>query len=91
MQQVIFKLVSEWHKSEQLTIGTEDAAALKTYFENHAKELLDKGLKIEQVNGKKHSFTIAPADGTYKINFGEEEFIEYFKEFLRPQLIDLLF
>jgi len=91
MQKVILKLVSEWPKKEQLTIATEDASALKTYFEANAKELLDKGLKIEQVNGKKHTFTVAPADGTYKINFGEEEFIEYFKEFLRPQLIDLLF
>ena len=91
MQKVILKLVSEWPKNEQLAIGVEDANTLKAYFENNAKELLEKKLKIEQVNGKKHSFTIAPADGTYKINFGEEEFIEYFKEFLRPQLIDLLF
>jgi V/A-type H+-transporting ATPase subunit E len=91
MQQMILKLVAEWAKNEQLTIETEDTAALKTYFERNAKELLDKGLKIEQINGKKHTFTIAPADGTYKINFGEEEFTAYFKEFLRPQLIDLLF
>ncbi|MCL2434665.1 MAG: hypothetical protein FWD09_00830 [Lentimicrobiaceae bacterium] len=91
MQKIIVKLVSEWPKNEQLTIGTEDATALKTYFEAHAKEFLDKGLKIEQINGKKYAFTIAPADGTYKINFGEEEFVEYFKEFLRPQLIGLLF
>ena len=91
MQKIIVKLVSEWPKNEQLTIGTEDAKALKTYFETHAKEFLNKGVAIEQVNGKKHSFTIAPADGTYKINFGEEEFVEYFKEFLRPQLIGLLF
>jgi len=91
MQNVILKLASEWHKNEQLTIGAEDAAALKSYFENNAKELLDKGVKIEQINGKKHSFTIAPTAAAYKINFGEEEFIEYFKEFLRPQLIDLLF
>ncbi|MCL1851170.1 MAG: hypothetical protein FWF70_07220 [Bacteroidetes bacterium] len=91
MQQMILKLVAEWAKNEQLTIETEDAAALKAYFERNAKELLNKGLKIEQINGKKHTFTIAPADGTYKINFGEEEFIAYFKEFLRPQLIDLLF
>ena len=32
-----------------------------------------------------------PTNGSYKINFGEEEFIEYFKEFLRPQLIEALF
>jgi len=91
MQKVILKLVSEWSKKEQLTIGTEDADSLKAYFEANAKELLDKGVQIAQISGKKHAFTIAPADGTYKINFGKEEFIEYFKEFLRPQLIDLLF
>jgi V/A-type H+-transporting ATPase subunit E len=91
MQEVILKLVSDWYKNEKLTISTEDENALKLYFEAHAKEILDSGLKIEQVNGKKHSFTIAPADGSYKISFGEDEFIEYFKEFLRPQLLDLLF
>ena len=58
---------------------------------SNAKYLLDKGVQIQQVNGKKASFTIAPADGSYKVSFGEEEFVEYFKEFLRPQLIDALF
>ena len=91
MQQMILKLVSEWAQNEKLTIGTNDAQVLKTYFEANAKGILDKGLKIEQVNGKKHSFTISPANGAYKINFGEEEFIQYFKEFLRPHLIHLLF
>ncbi|MDL2314693.1 hypothetical protein LJC16_00355 [Bacteroidales bacterium OttesenSCG-928-C19] len=91
MQKMLLSLVSEWAKNEKLVIGTSDADTLRTYFEANAKDLLDKGLKIEQINGKLHSFTIAPADGTYKITFGEEEFIAYFKEFLRPQLIDLLF
>jgi V/A-type H+-transporting ATPase subunit E len=64
---------------------------LKDFFTHHAKELLNNGLKIVEVNGKKHSFTISPADRSYKITFGEEEFIELFKDFLRPQLVDLLF
>jgi V/A-type H+-transporting ATPase subunit E len=91
MQELILKLVSEWTQKEQLTICTEDAKALREYFKVHAHNLLDKDFVIKQVNGRKHSFIIAPADGTYKMFFGEEEFIEYFKEFLRPQLIDLLF
>ena len=57
----------------------------------HAKNLLDKGVKIEQVNGIKTLFTISPADGAYKVNFGDEEFANYFKEFLRPQLVEMLF
>jgi V/A-type H+-transporting ATPase subunit E len=91
MQKAIFEIAGEWAKSENVTIRTADAAALKNYFEANAKELLDKGVKIEQVNGKATSFTLAPAGGTYKITFGDEEFIAYFKEFLRPQLIEMLF
>ena len=91
MPQLILKLVEEWYKKEQLTISLKDSIQLKDFFIANAKELLDNGIRIEEISGKKHSFTITPNDGSYKINFGEDEFIEYFKEFLRPQLTDLLF
>ena len=48
---------------------------MKAYFEANAKALLNKGYNIEQVNGKKASFSIVPADGSYKVTFGEEEFV----------------
>lgn len=91
MRKVILTLVKEWSKNESLTIQTSEAKKLADYFETNAKDLLDKGVKIEKVNGKNASFTIHPADGSYKITFGEEEFIEFFKEFLRPQLVEMLF
>jgi len=91
MQKVILELAKEWANNEAVTIQTADAQALTGYFEANAKEVLHRGVKIEQVNGKKTSFTLVPADGAYKISFGEEEFIAYFKEFLRPQLIEMLF
>ncbi|MDR1524160.1 MAG: hypothetical protein LBS79_02740 [Tannerella sp.] len=91
VQKAILEIAKEWVKREDVTIQAAEAGALKSYFEANAKDLLDKGVKIEQVNGKAASFTLAPADGTYKISFGEEEFVAYFKEFLRPQLIELLF
>lgn len=91
IRKAILEIAEEWVKREHVTIQTAEADALKRYFEANAKDLLDKGVKIEQVNGKAASFTLAPADGTYKISFGEEEFVAYFKDFLRPQLIELLF
>lgn len=91
MQKTMLEIAKEWVKNEELTIQTADQKSLMDYFEANAKGLLDKGVKIEQVNGKKTSFTLIPADGAYKISFGEEEFIAYFKEFLRPQLIEMLF
>ena len=71
--------------------GGADAASLKALFAQKAKNLLDAGVKIEQVNGQKTLFTIQPADGSYKVNFGEAEFENYFKNFLRPQLVDMIF
>ncbi len=87
----ILALATKWSVSEPIVISTGDAENLKAYFAKKAKGLLDKGVKIEQVNGIKTLFSISPADGSYKINFGEEEFMNYFKEFLRPQLLEMLF
>ena len=87
----IVALASKWSVNEPIVISTADADGLKKYFAAQAKALLDKSVKIEQVNGNKTLFTVSPADGSYKVNFGEEEFMNYFKEFLRPQLVEMLF
>lgn len=87
----IVALASKWSVNEPIVISTADAEGLTEYFAAKAKDLLDKGVKIEQVNGIKTLFSVSPADGSYKVNFGEEEFMNYFKEFLRPQLVEMLF
>ncbi|WP_298651412.1 hypothetical protein [uncultured Proteiniphilum sp.] len=91
MQRLIVELVQNWSKNDTLTVGVENPEELKSYIASHAKGLLDKGLKIESVNGIKTGFTLAPEDGSYKVKFGEEEFVNYFREFLRPQIQQLLF
>lgn len=91
LQRFTVALASQWAQNEPVIISTEDAESLKAYFAKEAKALLDNGVTIEKINGKKTLFTISPADGSYKVNFGKEEFETYFKEFLRPQLVDMLF
>ena len=91
MQEFMLKLAEKWGAQEDLVISTEDAASLKAFFAKKAKALLDKKITIEQVNGQKTLFSIGPADGSYKLNFGNEEFEDYFKSFLRPQLVEMLF
>ena len=91
MKKMMLEIAREWAKNGAISIQTSDAKALTSYFQANAVDLLNQGVTIEEVNGRKTSFSIAPADGSYKISFGEEEFITYFKEFLRPQLIDILF
>lgn len=87
----ILSVASQWAKNEDIVISTADSENLISYFNSKAKDLLDKGVKINKVNGKAMSFTIQPADGSYKVNFGAEEFENYFKSLLRPGLVDLLF
>ena len=91
LNKFIVSLATQWAVNEAIVISTADAEGLKKYFAANAKAVLDKGVKIEQVNGNKTLFTISPADGSYKVNFGEEEFENYFKDFLRPQLVEMLF
>ena len=91
MNEFMLKLAEKWGAGEDIVISTSDAESLKALFAKKAKALLDKGVKIEQVNGQKALFTVQPADGSYKVNFGEAEFEEYFKNFLRPQLVEMIF
>ena len=91
MNKFLLKLAEKWGAQEDIVISTEDADGLKAVFAKQAKALLDKSVKIEGVHGQKAMFTIQPADGSYKVNFGEAEFEDYFKSFLRPQLVEMLF
>ncbi len=84
-------LAEKWAENEDVVISSSEADKLKAYFAAKAKNLLDKGVTIEKVNDKPTLLTIAPADGSYKVNFGKEEFETYFKNFLRPQLVNMLF
>lgn len=91
MQKMIADLCAQWVKNEAVSIETKDAKALTDYFKANAKELLGKGVTISETKGIKTDFAIAPAQGGYKITFGDAEFIAYFKEFLRPKLVEMLF
>lgn len=87
----MLRIAQEWGKNQQIEIKAQDANALTRYFTANAKALLDKGVKITQVNGQPAEFSIQPADGSYKVNFGTEEFMNWFKSMLRPQLVETLF
>jgi len=84
-------LAGKWADNEAVVLSSSEAESLKSYFAAQAKGLLEKGITINKVNGKDTMLTISPVDGSYKVNFGKEEFEAYFKNFLRPQLVEMLF
>ncbi len=91
MQKIMLTMVEELAKNQSVTIEAKQAEKLKDYFIANAKSLLNQGVSIKEVNNIKTDFNIVLSDNAYKINFGEDEFIAYFKEFLRPKLIEMLF
>ena len=91
MQGLIAKLADQMAKDGDVVIEAKDAEELKKYFAGNAKTILEKGVKIAEVKGIKTDFTIQPVKGGYKLAFGDAEFIAYFKEMLRPQLVEELF
>jgi V/A-type H+-transporting ATPase subunit E len=91
LNKFIVTLAERWSTEEPITISAEETEGLKKYFAQHAKALLDKGVTINQVNGSDAVFSVSPADGAYKVNFGEEEFKKFFETIVRPELLDMLY
>ena len=91
MQQMMLDMAKNWASGESIIISTQNATALQSYFESNAKDLLNTKVTIKEVNNQPVAYTIKPKDGSYKIEFGEEEFINLFKSFLRPRLVEMLF
>lgn len=93
MQNLIFTAVQNWATKQDLlvVVPEKDKSAVIDYFTAQAKSVLDNGLTIESANNIKAGFQIGPKDGSYKVSFTEADFINFFKEFLRPKLVELLF
>jgi len=69
----------------------KEAAAVEQYFARSAKTLLDKGLMIKPDADLNAGFQIIPKDGSYKMSFTDKDFENFFKQYLRPRLMKLLF
>lgn len=91
VREFILKLAERFDLTRGIEISTADAEGLQAYFTSHAKSLLESGVSIRSVAGKPTDFTVAPKDGSFKVQFGEAEFIELFKSFLRPGMNRMLF
>ena len=92
LQSFVGKLAERFDLQRGIEITTADADALRAYFTANAKSLLEEGkVRIRAVAGKPKDFTIAPQDGSFKVQFGQAEFLELFKSFLRPELTKMLF
>lgn len=91
LQRVVLEIAKGFDLKHGVEITSSQAEELKAYFAQNAKALLEESLTIKQVAGKATQYTIRPQNGSFKVEIGEQEFVELFKSILRPQLAQELF
>ncbi|MFW6103500.1 MAG: V-type ATP synthase subunit E family protein [Bacteroidota bacterium] len=97
IKELIETLIKHWssQSDEQVnlavTIPENKQKELQDYLENKAAQQLNAGIQVEISDRMKGGFSIGPADGSYKISFSEEDFENFFKSYLRPRTVEMLF
>jgi len=74
-----------------LILPKEDAQKLGSYFEAKTHETLKGKLKVEFDDKMGSGFKIGPGDKSYVLSFTEEDFENFFKNYLRPRTTKLLY
>ncbi len=95
--EVIQLLVDKWDPNSgdnvELNVLLPEAKKkeFEAHFETKAKKFLAKGVEVDFNSKIKGGFKIGPKDGGYLVSFSDEDFDNFFKTYLRPRLIDMLF
>lgn len=96
-RKVILEMVKNWDPSKSETVdltvvlAADKQQEVEAFFKDKAKDLLDKGLELSFSNKLKGGFKIGPKAGGYLISFSDEDFDNFFRAYLRPKLIEMLY
>ncbi|MDR1226746.1 MAG: hypothetical protein LBK47_07610 [Prevotellaceae bacterium] len=74
-----------------ILLPADKQAELEKRFVTSAKNILDKGLELKFDRSVRAGFKIGPKNGGYYLSFTGQDFVNLFKEYLRPQVRTLLF
>ena len=74
-----------------LILPKEDEKSLGSYFESKTHQLLKDGLVVEFDSKLGSGFRIGPADKSYVLSFSDEDFGNFFKNYLKPRTTKLLY
>jgi V/A-type H+/Na+-transporting ATPase subunit E len=93
LQKLILEVLSKWSVNSALvlTIPENKRAELDNFLKNDIKAVFSDSLKVDFSPVMKNGITIAPADNSYKLNFTDDDFANFFKSYLRPKAVQVLF
>lgn len=88
---LIMKALENFNQNAGLILPAADEKSLEMYFGNRLSQILSSGTEISFDGKIKGGFKIGPRDGSYVISFTDEDFQSFFRSFMRPRTINLLF
>lgn len=75
----------------EISLPEDQKTELENYLKTNASKLLNGELKIVFDKEMDNGFKIGPADGSYKLSFTDKDFENFFKKYMRPKTVELLF
>lgn len=97
IRKIIETAIKNWDPSSNKGIDVavllpeKDRKELDDYFNKKQKALLDAGLELHFDDSMESGFKIGPKDGSYQISFTEDDFENFFRNYLRPRTTELLY
>lgn len=94
---IIQTIVANWDPASgdnvelQVLLPEAEKKKFEAYFKGQAAKVLTKGVEIEFSERIKGGFKIGPKNGGYLISFSDADFDNFFKTYMRPRLIQMLF
>jgi len=95
LKKIIGEMVEKWQASGMealaITLPSGIEAEMTSFFQSQGSRFMEKGLTVSFEQSMGNGFKIGPADGSFRISFTDEDFANYFKHFLRPKAIRVLY
>jgi len=97
VKEIIETVIKNWNPQKQETVNLSILlpSALEkdftTYFNQKLQKELNANLQLTFSDSIKGGFKIGPADSSYKISFTDDDFENFFKSYLRPKTIEMLY
>lgn len=87
---LIEKVIAGFDKVE-LTLPESEKEKIADYFNSRTTAELNKNIDVKFDSNIKAGFRISPKNENYTISFTDEDFAAFFKGFMRPRTVKLLF
>jgi V/A-type H+/Na+-transporting ATPase subunit E len=97
IQEMILTILESWasKKGEEMDVKVHISkvkeSEIKKFITTKCKAFLDNGCEIVFDDGVSSGFKIGPKDGSYMVEFSEDSFKSFFKNYLRSEVQNIAF